>query len=262
MLYKKYYLYKEQISYDSGTTWQDTGNQAPSGSPIDTYETYEECVGTACTCDAFAFEGTSEGNNTYRIDIGSGETAVTAATWNTDCGLAPQDFVHTDDSGFQVIVTDGHWSFDNNIIRFTASTNPTNVVREGNMTITYTVDGVSCTKVTHLVQAAGTGTTPTEVLINFIVDNDTSSSKYLGSFEIHTNGGSALFTIDETIAANTTKTYPIDIGAGVEGNTVTQVDGVVDNLDWCYTFICPAHGCDLTAGDSLSIKLSTQTSCS
>jgi hypothetical protein len=199
---------------------------------------------------------------TYRLNIGSGETAVTAATWDTSCAPVPQDFTHTDDSGFQEIVTDGHWAFDNNIIRFTASTNPTNAVREGYMTITYTVDGVSCEKRTHLVQAAGTGTTPTEVLINFIVDNDTSSSKYLGSFEIHTNGGSVLFTIDETIAANTTKTYSIDIGAGVEGNTVTQVDGVVDNLDWCYTFICPAHGCDLTAGDSLSIKLSTQTSCS
>ena len=97
---------------------------------------------------------------TYRLNIGSGETAVTAATWDTSCGPVPQDFTHTDDSGFQEIVTDGHWAFDNNIIRFTASTNPTNAVREGYMTITYTVDGVSCEKRTHLVQAAGTGSTP------------------------------------------------------------------------------------------------------
>ena len=80
---------------------------------------------------------------TYRLNIGSGETAVTAATWDTSCAPVPQDFTHTDDSGFQEIVTDGHWAFDNNIIRFTASTNPTNAVREGYMTITYTVDGVS-----------------------------------------------------------------------------------------------------------------------
>ena len=91
---------------------------------------------------------------TYRIEIPSGQTAVTAATWDTSCAPVPQDFTHTDDSGFQEIVTDGHWAFDNNIIRFTASTNPTNAVREGYMTITYKVNGVSCEKRTHLVQAA------------------------------------------------------------------------------------------------------------
>lgn len=97
---------------------------------------------------------------TYRIEIPSGETAVTAATWDTSCALVPQDFTHTDDSGFQEIVTDGHWAFDNNIIRFTASTNTTDSVREGYMTITYKVNGASCEKRTHLVQAAGSGSTP------------------------------------------------------------------------------------------------------
>ena len=258
MIYKKYYLYKEQVSLDNGVTWEDVTPAVtrPDGDPIASYSTLEECEGitsctcadftysptaftvssaatsvtfsytgctkpdltsaatynwitignhtydtgsttgsvianvsantstsrtatlnlslsgttcqsltisqesgetpTACTCDAFAFEGTSEGNNTYRIEIPSNETAVTAATWNTSCDLVPQDFTHTDDSGFQEIVTDGHWIFDNNLIKFTASTNSTNFVREGNMTITYTVDGVSCTKVTHLVQRPST----------------------------------------------------------------------------------------------------------
>jgi hypothetical protein len=91
----------------------------------------------------------------YRLEIPSGETAVTAATWDSSCAPVPQDFTHTDDTGFQEIVTDGHWAFDNNIIRFTASTNPTSSVREGYMTITYKVNGVSCEKRTHLVQAAG-----------------------------------------------------------------------------------------------------------
>ena len=97
---------------------------------------------------------------TYRLEIPSGETAVTAATWDTSCAPVPQDFTHIDDSGFQEIVTDGHWAFDNNIIRFTASTNPTSSVREGYMTITYKVNGASCEKRTHLVQAAGSGSTP------------------------------------------------------------------------------------------------------
>ena len=161
MSYKKYYLYKEQVSYDRGITWQDTGNQAPSGDPIGTYETYEQCTGatpptpTGCTCDAFSFNGTSEGNNTYRIKIQGGEATVTAATWNGDCG----DIIinHTEDTGFTEIVSVNHWEFTNNQIKLTANTNPTSSVREGYMTITYTVDGNSCTKVTHLVQTGGTG---------------------------------------------------------------------------------------------------------
>lgn len=113
---------------------------------------------------------------TYRLEIPSGETAVTAATWDSSCGIVPQDFTHTDDSGFQEIVTDGHWTFDNNMIKFTASTNPTSSVREGYMTITYKVNGSSCEKRTHLVQAAGTGSTPTNSFkISITVPNGKTS---------------------------------------------------------------------------------------
>lgn len=161
MSYYKYYLWKEQISYDRGITWQDTGNQAPSGDPIGTYETYEQCTGatpptpTGCTCDAFSFNGTSEGNNTYRIEIQGGEATVTAATWNGDCG----DIIinHTEDTGFTEIVSANHWEFTNNQIKLTANTNPTSSVREGHITVTYTVNGNSCTKVIHLVQTGGAG---------------------------------------------------------------------------------------------------------
>jgi hypothetical protein len=158
MSYIKYYLYKEQVSYDRGITWQDTGNQAPSGDPIGTYETYEQCTGvtpTGCTCDAFSFNGTNEGNNTYRIEIQGGENTVTAATWYGDCG----DIIinHTEDTGFTEIVSANHWEFTNNRIKLTANTNPTTSVREGHMTVTYTVDGNSCTKAIHLVQTGGTG---------------------------------------------------------------------------------------------------------
>ena len=53
MSYKKYYLYKEQISYDGGTTWQDVTPSVttPSGDPIGTYETYEQCTGGTPTID-------------------------------------------------------------------------------------------------------------------------------------------------------------------------------------------------------------------
>ena len=45
MSYNKYYTYKKQISYDGGTTWIDVfpNEFQPSGSPIGTYDTLEEC---------------------------------------------------------------------------------------------------------------------------------------------------------------------------------------------------------------------------
>lgn len=44
MSYKKYYLYKEEISFDSGATWEDTDIRVPSGNPIGTYNSYGECI--------------------------------------------------------------------------------------------------------------------------------------------------------------------------------------------------------------------------
>ena len=42
---KKYYLYKKQISYDNGSTWLDIIplETSPSGNPIGTYDSLEEC---------------------------------------------------------------------------------------------------------------------------------------------------------------------------------------------------------------------------
>ena len=43
MDYNKYYVYKEMVTYDSGQSWEYTGNETPSGDPIGTYDTLEEC---------------------------------------------------------------------------------------------------------------------------------------------------------------------------------------------------------------------------
>lgn len=43
-MWKKYYIYKEQISYDGGSTWEYTGNETISGDPIAEYSTEEECL--------------------------------------------------------------------------------------------------------------------------------------------------------------------------------------------------------------------------
>lgn len=46
MAYKKYYLYKKQVSYDQGETWEDVtpAEYIPSGDSIGSYDTLEECM--------------------------------------------------------------------------------------------------------------------------------------------------------------------------------------------------------------------------
>lgn len=44
MPYAKFYEYKLEVSYDQGETWIDTGERIPSGDPIGSYDTLEECM--------------------------------------------------------------------------------------------------------------------------------------------------------------------------------------------------------------------------
>lgn len=44
-MYGKYYLYKQQVSYDGGVNWYDTGYEQTSGDPISIYETNADCIG-------------------------------------------------------------------------------------------------------------------------------------------------------------------------------------------------------------------------
>ena len=43
ILYGKYYIYKRQVSYDSGSTWNDTGYEVTSGDPITVYDAKMHC---------------------------------------------------------------------------------------------------------------------------------------------------------------------------------------------------------------------------
>lgn len=67
-MYYKYYLYKKQVSYDSGTTWQDVVPEelAPSGEPIGSYETLEECEGqTPISGEHLTFIASASGTFTF-----------------------------------------------------------------------------------------------------------------------------------------------------------------------------------------------------
>ena len=61
MSYKKYYIYKQQVSYDNGETWEDVSPlvTTPSGDSIGEYATLEECEGIAPVCNCSAFTPSS-----------------------------------------------------------------------------------------------------------------------------------------------------------------------------------------------------------
>lgn len=70
MSYKKYYVYKEKVSYDNGRTWSYTGNEAPSGNSIGTYSTLESCTGETPLYD-YVYKETNETGGTYTLDCGN-----------------------------------------------------------------------------------------------------------------------------------------------------------------------------------------------
>ena len=47
MAYEKYYIYKRQVSYDSGSTWEDTSIAVTSGDPISVYDSKLDCESDA-----------------------------------------------------------------------------------------------------------------------------------------------------------------------------------------------------------------------
>ena len=85
MSYSKYYLYKKQVSFDSGVTWSDVTplETTASGSPIATYSTLAECEGqtpsysgqyltfVAQESGTFTFTPRSANTISYSLDSGS-----------------------------------------------------------------------------------------------------------------------------------------------------------------------------------------------
>ena len=98
MAYKKYYLYKKQASYDQGETWEDTGEYAPSGDPIGTYDTYEECMAQYRTIQSgYTCVGVDKHNqDVYEVSYDGVHWEVVSTSAGTlieadspDCGYIP-----------------------------------------------------------------------------------------------------------------------------------------------------------------------------
>ena len=99
MAYVKVYKYKQQVSYDQGETWEDTGEYAPSGDPIGYYDTLEECMTVHRTIQSgYTCVGYDKHNqDVYEVSYDSGETwSVVSTSAGTlievnspDCGYVP-----------------------------------------------------------------------------------------------------------------------------------------------------------------------------
>lgn len=99
MSYVKVYKYKQQVSYDQGETWEDTGEYAPSGDPIGYYSTLEECMaqyrtiqsGTTCVDydkhNQDVYEVSYDNGVTWSVVSTSAGTLIEADS--PDCGYVP-----------------------------------------------------------------------------------------------------------------------------------------------------------------------------
>lgn len=82
MGYNKYYLYKKQLSYDSGSTWYDVypEEMIPSGDPIGHYDTAEDCGYLRRTVSSSTY---CDGSDTY-IDVSYEVSYDSGTTWEIE----------------------------------------------------------------------------------------------------------------------------------------------------------------------------------
>ena len=258
-MYGKFYIYKQQVSYDAGETWEDTGSQTPSGTPIAEYSTLVECEGT-CACSSFTYSTTSisvaSGGSTTHITY-SGCSQLTIADDKDWITISGHSF-SSDEGSFSAIVASNSSSARTGSITLSYNGNTCQTISVSQAS-GYTPPTCDCS---NFVFAGTEEITPSHCYITFSVENDTSTSHVLGTFEIFHNTTSVQVPIDVTLSANSSTSVTVDISSGLEGNSITKVEGVVDNVSHCYQFYCPLSGCDLGEGDTLSVKLSEQTTCS
>jgi hypothetical protein len=92
MAYSKFFLYKKQLSFDGGETWEDTDplETTINGDPIATYDTLEECENSILADRYLTIIPRSDGaikkimnNDTFYYSTNSGTTWTSANTSTT-----------------------------------------------------------------------------------------------------------------------------------------------------------------------------------
>ena len=271
MSYKKYYLYKQEVSYDDGETWEDVSPTVttPSGDPIGEYATLEECEGIAPLCDCSAF------TPSLSITVPSNGGTVTLGTFSDDC-LNGFSYSFTTPTG---MITSASVSGGSGVSAYTAtiSSNASSSSRSGTITVTYNAGQDSCsTSAIPISQSAETqtcdcdsfvfegveetGSTASTITITLSLHNSGSTSLSVGAMEIFTTMGSVQVPVSDTVAAGSTKNITVQYTQ--EGNTITRVEGTISNISYCFSYTCPNNYCDLIEGDTLTVELASATSCS
>ena len=142
MSYVKVYKYKQQVSYDQGETWEDTGEYAPSGDPIGYYDTLEECMtvyrtiqsGTTCT----GTHGVDKHNlDVYEVSYDNGVTwevvSTSAGTLieanSPDCGYSAR----TVSTGYTCVGVDKYELIENQVSYDYGSTWATTATSTGSL---------------------------------------------------------------------------------------------------------------------------------
>ena len=227
MSYKKYYLYKQQVSYDDGETWEDVFPTVttPSGDSIGEYATLEEC----------------ESNIQYRWVVVSGGYECSGTTkmtqekkqQSTDGGETWTDVTPTETRAALPVIEQNSPDCGHEVCNCDS----------------FVFEGVE-----------ETGSTASTITITMALHNSGSTSLSVGAMEIFTTMGSVQVPVDDTVAAGSTKN--ITVNYTQEGNTITRVEGTISNLSYCFSYTCPNNYCDLIEGDTLSVELASATSCS
>lgn len=225
MSYKKYYLYKQEVSYDDGETWEDVSPTVttPSGDPIAEYATLEECEANiqyrwSVVSGGYECSGTTKMTQEKKQQSTDGGETWTDVTPAETRAALPVIEYNSPDCGYEVCDCDS-----------------------------FVFEGVEETSTAS---------------ITLSLHNSGSTSLNLGTFEIFTTESSVQVPVNYQIAAGETKDVLVANYGGNEGNTVVRVEGTISNTSYCFTFTCPGQYCDLIDGDTLTVEVASATSCS
>lgn len=139
MSYKKYYLYKQQVSYDNGETWEDVSPlvTTPSGDSIGEYATLEECEGIAPVCNCSAFTPSSS------ITVPNSGGTFALGTFSDEC-LNGFSYSFTTPTG---MIESASVSGGSGVSAYTVTISPNQetTAKTGTITVSYTAGENSCT---------------------------------------------------------------------------------------------------------------------
>lgn len=197
MNYRKYYLYKEQVSYDGGATWSDTGNESPSGNPVGEYETYEQCTGgtpPAPTCECSIFSASTS------VTVPNSGGTVTLGTFSDDC-LGGFSYSFTTPTG---MITSAAVSAGTNVSAYTVtiSSNQETTAKTGTITVSYTAGENSCTTSAISISQAAAPAPVTPKATLRLLNGTTVTVPCNGDSELTRNEITSLVTASDVVSVN------------------------------------------------------------